>query len=140
MRSSEAQTGRPYLYSWGLEPGSGVGPGRLPQRQRGGAARFGAAVGHHPFPHLIATPTLACYYPASPRRSSGKGQDGSAPPFWGSLPSFLSYMGCKSLILMNQQNIGFYRCPQICPNPVNPRLPPSASWRHQEKLPQAGSG
>ena len=82
MRSSEAQTERPYLYRWGLEPGSGLGPGRLPQRQRGGAARFGAAVGHHPFSYLIATPTLACYYPASPCRTSGKGQDGSDPPFF----------------------------------------------------------
>ena len=37
------------------------------------------------FPYVIVPPSLISYSPASPHRSSGKGQDGSDPPLFASL-------------------------------------------------------
>ena len=49
----------------------------------GGATVFDKSVQHRSFSYLVVAPQLVANRPASPRRNSGKGQDGSAPPFFG---------------------------------------------------------
>ena len=50
---------------------------------------------HRACPYLVATPLLVRNSPASPRRSSGKGQDGSDPPLFAAV-SARGEGGCTS--------------------------------------------
>ena len=81
---------------------------------------------HRACPYLVATPLLVRNSPASPRRSSGKGQDGSDPPFFAAV-SASGEGGC------------FCRCFTVHP-PLWGSLPSHLSLREgSEHGPQAGA-